>query len=239
MISNETDGRDVSVIVPARNEEATIGEVVARLIAVFPLGEIIVVDGGTDRTKEIVQDLQKQHPSIVYIHNTNDRGKGHAIQVGIANASRAILVQIDSDLQFLPEELPKLIAPIENDTADFVMGSRFESDSLRNPGSAPLHRSFGNHAMSLYTSILFGRRLTDVLAGVKAWRNDVTKSFQLESDNYSYEVELVAKALRKGWRVISVSVTTDPRTRGVSSVNVFKTGLQLLRDIAYFRFQRL
>lgn len=228
---------DLSIIIPTRNEAVGIGHCLARVVSACPGAEVLVIDGGTDATEEVVQRLNASNPIVRYIRNSGDRGKGHAIQTGISNATRSILVQIDGDLQFLPEEIPMLVAPIVEGSADMVLGVRFGVGSTRVEGSTPWHRSLGNRLISLYTSLLLGQSFCDVLAGMKAWRKEVTQSFRVESDTYSYEAELVAKAVRNGWRVREVPITTEPRRTGTSSVQVFKVGLQLLRDIAYFRFQ--
>lgn len=226
----------ISVILATFNEEATIERCVRRILQVFPTGcEVLVVDGGSDRTGEIVARLCTEFSSLKYIRNENDRGKGHATKVGIAAARADIMVEIDSDLQFLPEEIPRLIEPIESGQADVVLGSRFTTGSQRLPGSTTWLRTFGNKTTSLYASILYRHRMTDVLAGMMAWSRRVIDTFEVRSDNYSYEVEIPVKAIRHKLRVIDVPVTTDARQGGVSCVNVVVDGLSLLFDITRFR----
>lgn len=226
-----------SIIVPTRNEADSIAHCLTRILNVYPDGEILVVDGGNDATEEVVARFSAASPNVIYVRNCGDRGKGHAIQTGISRATRDILVQIDGDLQFHPEEIPLLVGPIERSEADMVLGVRFAKRSQRVEGSTPWHRSLGNRLISLYTSLLFGQSFCDVLAGMKGWRREVTTSFALQSDSYSYEAELVAKAVRYGWRVAEAPITTEPRRAGQSSVRVVKVGMQLLRDITYFRLQ--
>jgi dolichol-phosphate mannosyltransferase len=227
---------EISIIVATFNEEASIEACLRRILPVYPAGcETLVVDGGSDRTGEIVRKLTAEFPALRYIHNENDRGKGHATKVGIAAARGAIMVEIDADLQFLPEELPRLIDPIREGRADVVLGSRFLPQSVRLPGSTTWLRTFGNFTTSLYASILFGQRMTDVLAGMMAWSRRTIETIDLRSDNYSYEVELPVKALRKGLRVIDAAVTTDARQGGQSAVNVVADGITILYDITRFR----
>jgi glycosyltransferase involved in cell wall biosynthesis len=227
---------DLSVIVATFNEEASIERCVRRIFAVYPEGcEVLVVDGGSDRTAEIVQGLCGEYPGLRLIRNENDRGKGHATKVGIAAAQGAIMAEIDADLQFMPEELPRLFDPIKAGVADVVLGSRFATEAVRLPGSTPPLRTFGNKTTSLYASILFCHRMTDVLAGMMAWSRRTIETIDLRSDNYSYEVELPVKAIRKGLRVIDVPVTTDARQGGQSNVSVVLDGLTILFDITRFR----
>lgn len=227
---------EVTIIVAAFNEEETIENCLRRVSKVFPQKtEILVVDGGNDKTGQIVRGLEKEIPGLRYIHNDNDRGKGHAIRVGIENAKADIMTQVDADLQFMPEELPLLIEPIKEKKADVTLGTRFAKGSTRNPGSTPFFRTLGNKTASLYASILFCHRMTDVQAGMKAWTKEAIRPEDLKSDNYSYEVEIPIRALKKGLKVLDVPITTDARQGGETCVNVVTDGIALLIDITCFR----
>jgi len=193
------------------------------------------VDGGTDATGDIVAALAQGRPKVRYLRNHGDRGKGHAVAVGIAASRGAVLAQIDGDLQFLPEELPRLLAPILAERADLALGSRFLPASARAPGSVPGARTAGNRAISAFASAVCRHPFTDLLAGMKAWRREVTGAFRWESDGFSYEAELPIKAVRLGFRVVDVPVTTEERRAGRSSVPVLRTGLGLARAIIRFR----
>ena len=194
-----------------------------------------MVDGGSDATGQVVAALASDDPSVRYIRNEGDRGKGHAVAVGVRASEGAVLAQIDADLQFLPEELPRLLAPILDQRADVTLGSRFLSASARGPGSVPGARFAGNRAISAFASAACGHRFSDLLAGMKAWRREVTEAFRWQSDGFSYEAELPIKAVRLGFRVVDVPVTTEERRAGKSSVPVLRTGLALARDILRFR----
>lgn len=225
----------LSIVVPTRNEEAIIATCLRALVNELPDAEILVVDGGSDGTEGVVQQMAQRHPRIRHIRNEGDRGKGHAIRTGILAARGECVVQFDGDLQFLASDIPRLIAPIEANQADLVLGSRFTRGSRRSVGSTPWLRRMGNLAVSAYASALCGHRMTDVLAGIKAWRREVSDAFFLTSDSFTYEAEIPIKALRCGYRVCDLAVGTEPRTTGESSVNVWKTGLALLRDLPRFR----
>ena len=227
---------DLSVIVASFNEQETINNCVCQIFEVYPdKCELLVVDGGSDRTGEIVRQLTHQYPNLRYIRNENDRGKGHAIQTGIAAARGNVMAQIDADLQFLPSDLPLLVNPIFQDSADVVLGTRFMRCSIRRRGSTPWLRTLGNKFASLLASIFFGHRMTDVQAGMKAWTRDAIDKIDLQSDNYSYEVEIPTKALLNGLRVVDIPITTDARQGGKTNVHVVWDGLSLLRDIILFR----
>lgn len=224
----------LTVLVATMNEEQTIEECVRRIFAVYTDDcEVLVVDGGHDQTQAIVKQLSSEFPGLRYIRNENDRGKGHATKTGIAAALGDVMVEIDADLQFLPEQIPNLIAPIQAGQADVCLGSRFTRQSTHTDHS--LLRSGGNMITSLYASVLYLHRMTDVLAGMSAWTRKTIETIELVSDNYSYEVEIPVKALHAGLRVVDVPVTTHARKGGRSNVRVVRSGLAILRDITLFR----
>ena len=227
---------ELSVIVAAFNEEKTIEHCVRRILEVYPEQcEILVVDGGTDGTRGVVERLADENPAVRYVRNENDLGKGHATRTGIDAARADVMTQIDADLQFLPEELPRLVQPIHEGRADVVLGSRFRKGAERRPGSTPFFRTLGNKTASAYASLLFWHRMTDVQAGMKAWTREAATQIDLKSNNYSYEVEIPVKALKKGLRVVDVPITTDARQGGETCVNVVTDGVVLLMDITRFR----
>lgn len=226
----------LSIIVTTMNEEGTIEKCIRRIFDVLDGEcEVLVVDGGSDRTGDIVRKLGEEFPDLRYIRNENDRGKGHAVKTGLEAARADIMAQIDGDLQFLPEELPQLVEPIRSGRADVTLGSRFANGSIRNPGGVPWHRSIGNRTISLYTSLLCGQRMTDVLAGMKAWTRGAAETMQLRCDHASYDAEVPVRALRRSLRVVDVPITTDARTDGQSKIRVIRVGLRLILDIALIR----
>lgn len=230
---------ELSVIVTTLNEEVTIERCLRRILAVFPQQtEILVVDGGRDNTGSIVRQLAESFPAVRYLPNPNDRGKGHAMHVGLAACKGELIAQIDADLQFLPEELPLLLEPLRINRADVVLGTRFAPGAKRLPGSTPPLRTFGNWLTSHYASLLFNCRTTDLLAGMKAWRRTVTERVRLVAENCSYDAELPVKAVRAGFRVIDVPITTDARQGGVSAIHVVRDGARILRDLTWFRLSR-
>jgi dolichol-phosphate mannosyltransferase len=226
----------LTVLVTTFNEEGSIEACLRRILAVYPCDcEVLVVDGGFDRTGEIVQDMAREFPAIRYVRNENDRGKGHAVQTGIAAARGQFIAQIDADLQFLPEELPRLLAPLEAGTADVVLGSRFLPGSVRRPGSTPWLRTFGNFVTSRLASWLVWHRMSDILAGMKAWTREASGKIPLRTLHCSYDAEIAVKAVMQGLRVVDVPITTDARQAGESQIHVARDGLVILRDIILYR----
>jgi len=200
-----------------------------------PQAEILILDSGCKKTQALVENLQKRIPFLSYHLIQADRGKGDAIAYGISKAKGDILVQFDADLQFDARDILKLTQAIQENKADMSLGSRFLSSSMRTQGSSNFTRFLGNKIISSWCSFLYQHPISDALAGMKAWKKEVTQSFKLDSVNYSYEVELFAKALKQGFKVIDVPIYFQARLYGSSSVSVFKAGLQILKDSLLFR----
>jgi glycosyltransferase involved in cell wall biosynthesis len=217
----------VSIIVACRNEESNIEECVRRICAAAPSAEVIVVDGGNDRTEVIVTGLHPLLPQVVYIKNVGDRGKGHAVQVGIMAATHDIMLNIDADLQFEPEEMHKLVSPIVNDGRELVCGSRYLPGAVSDV--APLARSLGNKVLGLYASFLCGRRVTDLNAGFKAWSRRAIQEIGFEHEGSGWEAEFLVRAAlsRKPFR--EVPVRHHERVAGRS---IFDSPVALIRGAA-------
>ncbi len=228
----------VSILIPAFNEEAQIAECLAQVTRVLDEGiEVLVIDGGRDGTAAEVQKFAATRPEVRYVSNHPDRGKGHAIRTGIALARGRWQAQFDADLQFAAADLPALLEPLRTGTADVVLGSRFLPGSGRDL-EASWSRSLGNHAVSAWVSLLFGRRFTDVMAGIKAWTAEAAARMDLRSDDYSYELEIPARACRLGLRIVEVPVNTRARTQGASKVRVISAGQRALAAALRFRWER-
>jgi dolichol-phosphate mannosyltransferase len=221
-----------TVIVACKNEEANIERCIREIARVLPRAEIMIVAGGTDRTADIAEELMAELPQIRVIRNKDDKGKGHAIKAGIAAASASIMAQFDCDLQFMAEDLPSLLAPIEQGKCDVTFGSRFLKSSDRAGYQPVFFRDAGNRLLAIFTSALIGRRVTDVTAGMKAWTREAIEKIDFIDDKYSYEVEIVVRAAKLGLRFSEVPVQYASRTEGDSmhrnSWAVIKAGLVII-----------
>jgi len=207
---------ETTIIVACRNEEGTIERCLESVVAVLPDAEIVVVVGGTDETLVRASRLSERWPKIRPIKNDPDWGKGHAIQRGIAAASGLYMAQFDADLQFAAEDLPALLEPIWTGRTDVTAGSRFLSGKGHKVYKPPFLRDFGNRLLSVYVSILIGRRVTDVTAGVKAWTREAIRRIDFTDLRYSYEAEIVVRAARLGLRFEEIPVRYAGRGGGES-----------------------
>lgn len=205
-----------SIVVPARNEEETIEEVLVKLQGMTD--DLIVVDGhSTDRTVAIA----KEHNARVV--QDNGRGKGDAVRVGLAAARHPITVFIDADGSHEPNDIPKLVAPIVADEADLVMGSRMLGGSDELFGSiSEVIRLSGSLLISLSINYRYGKRLTDYQNGFRAIRTDVGKTIGLTSNITTIEQEMALKCLRYGFRVTERPTHEYLRKGGKSKINVMR-----------------
>jgi glycosyltransferase involved in cell wall biosynthesis len=216
---------EVSVIIASFNEERNIRETIERIYTTMPNCELILVEGGNDKTIEIAQEMKKKYASMIIIHNTHDKGKGHGIRVGIAAATKPIMAQVDADSQFPPEELPQLIQPILDNTADIVFASRFVNGSTIESGSLTRMRRLANYVVSGFTSLLCGTRLTDVNAGFKAWKRDVIRDLGIQCNHFGYEPEIAILAAKKNYKIVEVPVNYKGRQRGITNVKLLRDGI--------------
>ncbi|MDZ4284826.1 MAG: glycosyltransferase family 2 protein, partial [Patescibacteria group bacterium] len=185
----------VSVIICAKNEEQSIGEVIC---SVMPhAGEVLVVDGHSyDRTREVARDLG----ACVVLDR--GKGKGDAIRTGIAKARGDIIVFIDADGSHEPSDIPRLVAPILDGEADIVIGSRGRGGSDEAWGTIEnFIRTPGGHLLTLALNYRFGVSLTESLNGFRAISASVVRALDLREDTITIEQEMLTKCLKMGYRV--------------------------------------
>lgn len=244
MTFNGVAQQPVSIIVACLREQDTIRECLERITKTMPNAELLVVHGGPDRTCEIAAEMARTNPHIVAIRNENDRGKGHAVKVGIARAKHDIMCQFDADLQFAPEDIPKLFAPICNGEADVVIGSRFMRGANSSQYKFSFLRAVGNRVVNAWVSLLCGTRLSDVTTGSKAWTRQAISAVAFRDMRFVYEVEIVMRAQQLGLRVAQVPVSYFSRQGGESGhgagwrefKSIVSTGFRILWTAARLRF---
>ncbi len=193
----------VTVVIPTRNESASIGLVLADLPASV-VTEVIVVDANsTDGTPAIAAAAGAR------VINESRRGYGRACLTGIANAANPdIIVFLDGDYSDRPAELPILLAPILEGRADITLGSRLAGQ--RTAGALPWHQAFGNRLAARLIGILYGVRITD-LGPFRAARAETLRALALEQTTYGWAVEMILKGALQGFRIVEVPVSYFPR----------------------------
>ncbi|MFA6316911.1 MAG: glycosyltransferase family 2 protein [Elusimicrobiota bacterium] len=230
----------VSVIIPAYNEEATVAELVARVLATRIIGvdlEIVVVDdGSSDLTGEILRGL----PGITLVSHPSNRGKGAALKSGLARATGGIVIIQDADLEYDPGDYAALLRPILEGRADAALGSRFAGQRPRfffaDPPAPFFSHYIGNVTITALTNLLYDRRATDYEACLKAFSASALRGLRLESDGFEIDNEIVCRLLRLGLRVVETPVRYAPRSYTDGKKIRWTDGLRMLWTIIRWRF---
>jgi len=236
MNKKKSASKGVSIIISCFNEENTIEECLQRLLATLPDAEIIVVHGGRDQTATKARKISLDYPNIKVLKNYGDTGKGHAIKIGISIASNDVMAQMDADLQFMPEELPKLLEPIYQGEADITFGARFMPESDVQHYKFSFFRVMGNKTVNSYFSMLTGLTFRDITTGHKAWTREAIEAIQFRDNRFVYEAEIAIKGSMKGFRFQMVPITYYNRLGGISghgrgwqeTFSIILTGFKIL-----------
>ena len=200
----------VTAIIPALNEEESIGQVLAAIPA-GGVDEILVVDGGSsDGTVAIAQAEGAR-----VIHEPR-RGYGRACATGVAAARGDIVLFLDADGADDPTQIPDLLAPLQTGPAGMVLGSRLAGEIA--PGAMPWHQRFGNQLAAWLIRRLYGLPLTD-LSPFRAVDRELLLGLEMEEMSYGWPTEMIVKASRRGWHVVEIPVRYRPRMGGRSKIS--------------------
>ena len=218
----------LAVVLPMYNEAGNVAALVERLAAVrattsgLDLEAIAVDDGSRDATADGVRQAMQVYPFVRLVQHGRNRGMAAALRTGIqtALAERSpafeALAFMDADLTHAPEDLPRLVAPIAEDRADFVLGSRYVS------GGRMQGVPFGRRVISVVGNAaarrMLGVAVGDLTSGFRAARSDVLRAIRLEEDGFGIQLEGTVKAYRAGFRVAEVPITLGVRKTGYSKM---------------------
>lgn len=223
----------ISVIVPVFNEEKTILRILERVRNIPLEKEIVVVnDGSTDGTSDKISELRTKKPDgLKFIFHPKNSGKGMAIRTGIKEAKGDYFIIQDADLEYNPEEIPKLVKAIKGENIA-VYGSRF----FKGKGDDTFIHWFGNFLLTWLTNILYGVKLTDMETCYKLVPLKIAKSFDLVSRRFEFEPEITAKLLKKGIKIIEVPIGYHARSYNEGKKINFKDGFEAVWTILANRF---
>ena len=228
--------RKLSVVVPVYNERNTLVEVLRRMRAVeLPDGverEIIVVDdGSTDGTRDVLRQLGDSTVRIV-MHDTN-RGKGAAIRTGLEHVTGDLVLIQDADLEYDPEDWPKLLNPVMRGRARVVYGSRFTGERR----NMLLLHWIGNRFLSMTTNVLFNTTLSDMETCYKLIDRDLINEMNLQSNRFDIEAEMSAKILKRGVRIYEVPISYSGREFDEGKKITWRDGISALYTLIKYRFR--
>ena len=190
-----------SLIIPIFNEGRTLKKLLNKLDCISTKIEIILVDdGSTDETKNILQTRSKSN--FIIIINDINRGKGFAIRKGVKKASKENIILFDGDLELNLEEIPKLVALYEDSKCDALVGTRWGKDN----------NNIGNQIINYIFNILFNSNYNDVLCCAKILEKKLFKALEIKSDGFSLEIETMAKLAKKKSKIEEINLEYNRRT---------------------------
>jgi glycosyltransferase involved in cell wall biosynthesis len=235
----------LSVVIPVYNERDTIRKILDRVRAVpLPMQIILVDDCSSDGTREVLDRLKAEDPSLVVDYHEVNRGKGAALRTGFAHATGNLVIVQDADLEYDPAEYPKLIQPILEGKADVVFGSRFIGETHR---VLYFWHSLINKGLTFLSNVFTNLNLTDMEVCYKVFRREVIQGLTLKSNRFGFEPEVTAKVARfqvpalegrpsRRCRVYEMPVSYDGREYREGKKIGWKDGFQALYCIVRYGF---
>lgn len=222
----------LSVIIPCYNEAAHIAKVLDAVKAVDINKEVIVIDdGSTDQTANIIEEYNKDGAIILHLSPKNF-GKGAAIRTGLQYVTGDIVIIQDADLEYDPQQYPQLIQPIIDGRAEVVYGSRFTGkiEGMR------LQNRIANYILAWASNLLFNAKITDEATCYKAFKTSVLKSIPLKCTRFEFCPEVTAKVRKRGIRIFEVPISYVGRNAAQGKKIKWTDGISAIWTLIKYRF---
>ena len=237
--------RTLSIVIPCFNERATLATLVMRVLA-SPVAlhkEIVIVDdGSTDGSTDVVRSLAETHrsprASFVTLFHDSNRGKGAALRTGFAAATGDIVIVQDADLEYDPDDYPALVKPIVDGVAKVVYGSRWLNRHFDPPHPERRWFVIGNWIVTQLANLLYGAHVTDNATCYKAFDAEVLKSLDLRCDGFDFCPEVTARVRQRGHRIWEVPIYYTPRSVADGKKIRARDGIEAVWTLVRCRFTR-
>lgn len=218
----------LTVVVPCFNEENTILELVGRVLDQDCVQELVIVDdGSTDSSFRILSNIKD--PRLILLSNSVNIGKGASVRKGFEIATSDYVLVQDADLEYSPEEYPRLLKPLEEGFADAVFGSRFLSFESRR--ALYFWHSMGNRFLTFISNALTNIYLTDMETCYKVIRTEMARNLEIQENRFGFEPEITAKLARMNARIYEVAISYRGRTYAEGKKITWKDGLSAIRCV--------
>jgi len=227
----------LTVVMPVYNEQATLREIVAAVLAEPTRKELILVDDGSiDASRAILRELSEL-PGVRVIEHDRNRGKGAALRTGFAAATGDVVIVQDADLEYDPADYPVLLAPVVRGVAEVVYGSRYLVD-VEDPERERdgFTHYLGNRALTFLSNLATGLNLTDMETCYKCFRREVLDGLTIRSRRFTVEPEFTAKIARRPVRIWEVPIRYRGRKFAEGKKIGWRDGVAAVWAIARYRF---
>jgi len=229
--------RTLTILMPVYNEVRTVGEIIAQVDAAVAADlekDLIVVDdGSSDGTREVLERLDGLKTPVRVLLHTQNMGKGAALRTALTYATGEIILIQDADLEYDPKEYTELLEPILTGRADVVYGSRLRGGKPVRDFS--LIYLWGNRFVTFVANLLYGGALTDIETCYKVFRADVIKNIQIRANRFEFEPEITAKILKRRHKIVEVPISYYGRDRGEGKKLSWQDGIGALWVLVKYR----
>ncbi|CAF0694698.1 glycosyltransferase family 2 protein [Candidatus Methylacidithermus pantelleriae] len=227
------DGPFLSVVIPVFNEQATVGQVIDRVLATpWPKEIVVVDDGSTDGTWEVLQKWQGKQGVRLFRLEKN-QGKGAALRFGFSQVTGKIILVQDADLEYDPADYALLLEPILEGKADVVYGTRFHGGPRR---VLYFWHAAANRFLTTVSNMITNLNLSDMEVGYKVFRREILQKIRLRSNRFAFEPEVTVKVAKLGCRIWEVPISYSGRTYAEGKKIRWWDGIAALSALLYFRF---